>query len=82
MMAFFFVSHPEGLRRDEIIDLLWPDVTQAKGNSLFHSSIYRVRHALFKDCIAHESGVYTINQDCAYRYDVQEFRQLASLGQG
>jgi len=81
-MVFFFLSHPEGLHRDQVIEALWPEVTQAKGNSLFHSTVYRLRRALFKDIIVYERGVYYMNPECNYRYDVMEFRQLAKLGRG
>lgn len=81
-MVFFFLSHPKGLRRDQVIEALWPEVSPAKGNSLFHSTVYRLRRALFKDILLHEHGVYSINPKCRYRYDVEEFRQLAKLGRG
>ncbi len=81
-MAFLFVSHPEGLRRERIIDLLWPDVSPGKGNSLFHSSLYRIRNALGKDIVVHKNGLYRINPTRAYSYDVDEFARLARLGVG
>jgi len=82
MLAFLFLSHPSGLRRDRVIDLLWPDVSQARGNSLFHSTTYRLRSALYKDIIVHEGGLYRINPESAYRYDVAEFERLAQIGRG
>ena len=81
-LAFLFLSYPEGLRRDRVIDLLWPEVSQARGNSLFHSTIYRLRSALFKDVLVHENGLYRINPNCPYSYDVAEFTRLAKLGRG
>lgn len=80
MLAFLFLSHPQGLRRDRVIDLLWPEVSQERGNSLFHSTIYRLRSALYKDTIVHENGLYRINPSAAYRYDVSEFERLAQIG--
>ena len=82
LMAFFFITHLEELSRDQVIDALWPDVTQAKGNSLFHSTAYRLRRALFRNILVHEHGFYRINPNCVYRYDVLEFRRLAKLGRG
>ncbi len=80
MLAFLFLSHPQGLRRDRVIDLLWPDVSQERGNSLFHSTTYRLRSALYKDTIVHENGLYRINPASAYRYDVSEFERLVQIG--
>ncbi len=80
-MLFLFLSHPRGLRRERAIDLLWPEVSAARGNSLFHSTLYRVRHALYKDMIVHApGGIYRINPEREYRYDVDEFQRLARLG--
>jgi LuxR family transcriptional regulator, maltose regulon positive regulatory protein len=80
-MLFLFLSHPRGLRRERAIDLLWPEVSIARGNSLFHSTLYRVRNALFKDVIVHQAGgMYRINPAREYRYDVDEFQRLARLG--
>jgi LuxR family transcriptional regulator, maltose regulon positive regulatory protein len=82
MMAFLFIAHPAGLRRDQVIDLLWPDVAPAKGNSLFHSTLYRLRSALFKDIVVPENGVYRLNPACSLHYDVAEFSQWAKQGRG
>jgi ATP/maltotriose-dependent transcriptional regulator MalT/DNA-binding SARP family transcriptional activator len=82
IMAFLFASFPSGLRRDRIIGMLWPEVDQAKGNSLFHSTIYRLRSALFKEVVVHQKGLYRINPQVVYRYDVTEFQRLAKLGLG
>ena len=60
--------------------MLWPETDQAKGNSLFHSTVYRLRSALLRDVVVHEGGVYRITPNCPYRYDVDEFRRLAKLG--
>lgn len=82
MLVFLFLSYPQGLRRDRVIDLLWPEVSQERGNSLFHSTTYRLRSALYKDTIVHENGLYRINPAVAYRYDVHEFEHLAEIGRG
>jgi len=82
VMAFLFAMHPNGLSRERVIDLLWPEVSPAKGNSLFHSSMYRLRRALAKDIIVHHRGIYRLNPSFSCYYDVAEFERLASLGQG
>lgn len=82
IMAFLLASHPEGLPRERVIEMLWPEVSSAKGNSLFHSTLYRVRSALSKEIVLHDRGLYRLNPDYAYRFDVFEFQQFAKLGQG
>lgn len=80
IMAFLFACHPRGIARDRVIGLLWPDVSQAKGNGLFHSTMYRIRRALGRSFIIHEGGVYSVNPGAACRSDLDEFRQLTILG--
>jgi len=82
LLAFLFVAHPEGMRRDAVIEALWPEVNREKGNSLFHSTLYRLRTALIRDLIEHRGGLYRVNPAHTYYYDVDEFVRLARQGQG
>lgn len=82
IMAFLFASYPQGLRRERVIDMLWPEGDLSRGSSQFHSTMYRVRNSLFKDFVIHAHGTYRLNPDFSYRYDVTEFQRLARLGQG
>ena len=78
-MAYLFVAHPQGLHRDRVIEGLWPDVSQAKGNSLFHSTMYRLRQALYKDFVVHQAGLYQVNPAISYRHDAAEFQRLVAM---
>jgi ATP/maltotriose-dependent transcriptional regulator MalT/DNA-binding SARP family transcriptional activator len=82
LMAFLFASYPQGLRRERVIDMLWPEGDLSRGSSQFHSTMYRVRSSLFKDFVIHERGIYRLNPELSCRYDVAEFQRLARLGQG
>ncbi len=79
-MAFLLAQYPAGLSKERISDMLWPDNSQARSESLFHSTIYRLRRALDKNAIVQMSGVYRLSPNLEYRYDVAEFEQLARLG--
>lgn len=81
-MAFLLAEHPNGLHKERIADLLWRDTTQARAESLFHSTAYRLRKALDKQVIVLEGGLYRLNPQLSYRYDVADFQRLARLGQG
>ncbi|NLT74414.1 MAG: tetratricopeptide repeat protein [Chloroflexi bacterium] len=81
-MAFLLAEHPAGLPKERIADLLWQDVSQARAESLFHSTMYRLRKALDKRVIILEGGVYRLNPRIVHRYDVQDFESLIRLGQG
>jgi two-component SAPR family response regulator len=82
VMAFLFASHPQGLSRDRATEMLWPEVGLDRGNSLFHSTLYRLRRSLGKSFIVRRDGLYRINPEASYRYDASEFEGLAALGRG
>ncbi len=79
-MAFLLAQYPEGLSKERISDMLWPDSSQARSESLFHSTTYRLRRALDKSAIVQSGSVYRLNPQMVYRYDAAEFEQLARLG--
>jgi LuxR family maltose regulon positive regulatory protein len=64
------------LTRDEIIASLWPDAGGGKANSVFHSSLYRLRRALYHESVVQSSGTYYLNPEGVSRWDVARFRQL------
>ena len=82
VMAFLLAEYPQGLRRDKIIDTLWPEINLSRGNSQFHSTLYRLRRVLSKEAVICEDNLYRINPDWESRYDVSEFEHLSSRGQG
>lgn len=72
-LFFFFVTHPRGWRKEEIIEILWGDVLRAQGNDLFHSSVYRIRRALFPECILFKDGLYQFNPEIVCTLDAPQF---------
>ena len=81
-MAFLLAANPRGLRRDTIIEMLWPDSEPDKGNSLFHSTLYRVRRALGQDVVVRTSGRYMLNPDLHIYNDASLFEELAQAALG
>ncbi|MBS1251509.1 MAG: HTH-type transcriptional regulator MalT [Anaerolineales bacterium] len=76
-LFFYLISHPEGVRKEKILEDFWPEATPAKGSSAFHSTNYRLRRALQdQDCILYKDGVYVINPEIRYWYDVEIFGDL------
>ena len=81
-MAFLLAENPGGLPKDRVADLLWGDATQSRAESLFHSTVYRLRKALDRRVILLENGIYRLSPRLSYRYDVADFQGLARLGLG
>lgn len=81
-LLFLLAAYPQGLRRDQAIEMLWPEVGLARGSSMLHSTIYRLRTALSKDVIVYTNSIYQLNPTLPCRYDVAEFQQAAAQGRG
>jgi ATP/maltotriose-dependent transcriptional regulator MalT/DNA-binding SARP family transcriptional activator len=73
------LAHPEGLTKDEIVGIFWPDSTGSQIRLLFKNTIYRVRHALEQEVIILEEDHYRFNHGLDYDYDVENF--LSKLNQ-
>jgi len=74
-LFFFFATHPQGWRKEQVIAALWADMSRGQANDLFHSSIYRLRRALFSDCVVYRNGLYQLNPELAIHADVQDFEE-------
>jgi two-component SAPR family response regulator len=75
-MFFFFLCNRRPLRKEEIVAALWPDLPDEKTTSAFHSNMYRLRKALYQDCIAKESGRYILDPRGQFVFDVEKFQKL------
>ncbi len=72
-----FLAHRDGISKDRVVTYLYPDLDQEKCNSAFHSNLYRVRKALYQDCIVKRGiGTYSLNPLGEFQWDVDEFRDL------
>ena len=74
---FFFILDRGKVKREDIIIHFWPEFSNAKVNSNFHATLWRVRNALgSKQIIAFENDYYYINPLVEVFYDVNEFEEL------
>jgi LuxR family maltose regulon positive regulatory protein len=75
-LFFFLLANPQGLGKDHILNALWGNISAAKASAIFHSTVYRIRHALSSNCLLYENGLYRINPELNLWYDVDAFHQL------
>lgn len=75
-LFFLLMDHPEGLTREQILELLFPECDQASGDGLFHSTLYRCRQAVGRDAILWDDDVYQIGDLDSWAYDVAQFEAL------
>jgi len=74
------LAHPEGLRKEEIGLLFWPDATPSELKTRFKNAIYRLRSALRQNVVLYTDDIYHYNWAIDYQYDVEDF--LQKIGEG
>jgi two-component SAPR family response regulator len=72
-MFLFLLRHGEPARKEEILAALWPDLPRDKCNSSFHSTLYRLRRALYTQCVIEQTGRYVLNPRGRFWCDAVEF---------
>ncbi|MSP13353.1 MAG: hypothetical protein EXR62_10410 [Chloroflexi bacterium] len=80
-LFYFFMQHPRGLRKEQVLEQFWPDSDPEKANNSFHSANYRLRKALFDRIVLYEDGWYVVNRQAIVTYDVWEFEALVGEAQ-
>lgn len=77
-LFFFFATHPQRWRKEQLIARLWPEAAHSQANDLFHSSVYRIRRTLSAESLLFRDGVYQLNPEAVRWIDVVEFEQLVA----
>jgi DNA-binding SARP family transcriptional activator/tetratricopeptide (TPR) repeat protein len=81
-LLFLLLLYPEGLNKEQIGELLWPDSSPAELKLRFKNTIYRLRHAAGKEVIVFEGDtIYKFNRGMDYEYDVEDFLKEIGLAQ-
>ena len=76
---FFLLCNQRPLGNEELLDALWPDASMAMSDSVLKTSIYRLRQALFYECISVQDTGYGINPEVPIHFDVDQFQQHLTL---
>ncbi len=79
-LFFMLLAHPEGLTKEEIGVIFWPDDAPKEIKFRMKNTVYRVRHAVGKDVIILDQENYRFNNDLDYEYDVELFLKENALG--
>lgn len=75
-LLLLLLTARDSVSRDEAIAHLWPEIGGKQASSVFHSSLYRLRRALYRSAVIHEGGRYSLNARGTFRFDVQRFQDL------
>ena len=72
-LFFLLLAHPEGLTKEAIGAILWPDSSPTQLKLRFKNTIYRLRRALGQDVILLDENLYGFNRALDYEFDVESF---------
>jgi DNA-binding response OmpR family regulator len=75
-LFFYFLTSRSGLRKEQVLDNFWQDTPVNRANSIFHSTMYRLRRALSPQVVLYQDGWYYLNPALRYWFDVEVFEQL------
>jgi LuxR family maltose regulon positive regulatory protein len=75
-LFFCLLQYPQGLRKEEVGAIFWPEHPPHRLDGIFRSTLYRLRRAIFRESVVFEDGLYRFNWDTDYWYDVEAFDQL------
>lgn len=75
-LLFCLLQHPQGLSKESVGELFWPDHEPQKLHAIFHSTLYRLRRALGRQSIVFEGGLYSFDCETEYWFDVEVFDGL------
>ncbi len=72
-LFLLFLAYPEGLTKEEVGVIFWPDASPSELRLRFKNAIYRMRHAIGSDVVNFQDNYYLFNRAVDYEYDVQNF---------
>jgi two-component SAPR family response regulator len=75
-LFFCLIQQAQGLRKEEVGQIFWPNHTPPKLNSIFRSTLYRLRRTLFRESVIFDEGVYRFNWQSDYWFDAEVFEEL------
>lgn len=80
-LFFLLLAHPDGLSKEEIGLIIWPESSVYQLKVQFKNAVYRLRRALGKDIILfdNQSDTYHFNWSLDYEYDVETFWNQVNL---
>lgn len=81
-LLFCLLQHAQGLRKETVGELFWPDHPPQRLHTIFHSTLYRLRRALPEQSVVFEEGVYYFDRQRSYWFDVEAFDRLLDQAAG
>ena len=74
-VTFCLLAHPDGLTKEVLEALIWPDQSPDALQNEFKSTMRRLRNVLGREAVPHDESIYRFNQALDYEYDVHAFEE-------
>lgn len=75
-LFFFLLNNPQGLTKEQIGLVFWPDASSDQLQQRFRNLIYRLRHAVGSEVVVlGPDELYRFNHALDYEYDVETFER-------
>ncbi len=81
-LFFCLLAHPDGLPKETVGTIFWPDISPSHLKLKFKNAIYRLRQALGQEVVLFEEDYYRFNRALDYEYDVEAFWRKLEQAQG
>jgi LuxR family transcriptional regulator, maltose regulon positive regulatory protein len=78
-LFFYFLTLEDGVTKEEICEIFWPEGTPEKLKTRFKNAIYRLRNAIPQQVILFENNLYYFNRTLDYEYDVEIFEDAVAI---
>jgi ATP/maltotriose-dependent transcriptional regulator MalT/two-component SAPR family response regulator len=78
-LFFYLLTHPNGLTKEALGSIIWPESSPSQLKLRFKNAIYRLRQALVQEAVLFDEDRYQFNRTVDYEYDVEAF--LGGLAQ-
>lgn len=75
-LFLYLLCHRRGATREQLLDVLWPDMATALTRNALYNNVYRVRKALYEDVIVQDEGRYKLNPQASFWFDLEEFQSM------
>ena len=67
------LAHPQGMTKEQVGLLFWPDCSPGQLKMRFKKTIYRLRRILGQEVVVFQQDRYLFNRAIDYEYDVDQF---------
>ncbi|MBA4180668.1 MAG: hypothetical protein C0506_08790 [Anaerolinea sp.] len=80
-LFFLFLANRSGVRKEEAVEMLYPELSPEKCNSAFHSNLHRLRRAIYQESVVKQDGTYLLNPAAEFEWDVDQFEAALQQAQ-